>query len=581
MSDTVPVRAATDTPQPRADLLVGRVLDGKFRLERVLAKGGSGRVYLATQVNLDRDVAIKVMRPDVESEDAVRFEERFFREASLAGQLNHPHVVTVHDYGRGADGVCFLAMELLAGRSLKDRMKEGPLPPEEALPIFEQVVRGLRHAHRAGLVHRDMKPGNVQLVPGEDGHAFAKILDFGLVRLEDTNSEITREGYFVGTPHYSAPEQVMAKPVDGRADLYSVGVMLYRALCGRLPYWSKDGMAIALSHCQDPYPPMKERAPGVEVPAELEAIVQRCMKKRPEDRYPDASALLQDLRAARRFFCPTLSGNDESSLSLSGAQVEAEEPTVEDPVRVNGLLTAAVAFLVVVVGVGVAAWNLEGPQGLAPMPVAQPAPVLESDPVAILAEDGPDATPAVRDVAVVITSVPSGAEVLAGTVVLGSTPFAEEIEVAEAGALAVRSFVVRKAGYRESVVELDVSGALAKAEVALRRRPAPALNGPASAAPAAPVPPAAVSASAEPKPVAQPAAGAVLVDGVRFSAEEAAATLAFVNTADKNALLRAGMVARSANLTLANRPFASIEAYGALRNIGVKTVEAARRGAAR
>jgi eukaryotic-like serine/threonine-protein kinase len=197
-----------DRPPPPADPMLAQVLDGKYRLDAVLARGGSGRIYVGRQLSLDRPVAIKVLRSDLEGDDEQRFEERFFREASMAGQLQHPHVVTVHDYGRAETGVLYIAMELLGGRSLKERMSEGPMPPDEALPIFEQIVRGLRHAHRAGLVHRDMKPGNVQLVPGEDGVAFAKILDFGLVRGGDGDAEITRDGYFVGTPHYAAPEQV-------------------------------------------------------------------------------------------------------------------------------------------------------------------------------------------------------------------------------------------------------------------------------------------------------------------------------------------------------------------------------------
>lgn len=601
MSRLDPPQTSSETPPPRADPLAGSVLDGKYRLDRVLAKGGSGRVYVAEQLNLGRPVAVKVLRPDLDGEDADRFEERFFREASMSAQLNHPHVVTVHDYGRTSDGTCFLAMELLQGRSLKVRMKEGPLPPDEALPVFEQIVRGLRHAHKAGLVHRDMKPGNVQLVPGEDGLAFAKILDFGLVREEDAGSEITREGYFVGTPHYAAPEQVMGRDLDARADLYSVGVMLYRALCGRLPYWSKDGMAIAIAHCQDPYPPMAERSPDVPVPAELEAIVRRCMAKDPDDRYADASALLLDLRAARRFLYPAAVVHEEPSLSLSlaGAQLRGQAaatgeaaqdddpPTSPDSPVVSagrgGVLAAgAAAALLLFVGAGAVAWSFVGPGAPREVPEESPDEVQfaevepEIDPVAALAQEEAAPAMAEREITLVVTSMPPGAEVSFDGSPLGTTPLAEPVVVTESGALATRTYTVSKPGYQPQDVEVDVSGEIAKADVTLqrvRRAPAP------SAAPA-PAP----SPSPSPAPAASSAGGraagaSVTVDGVEFSPAQARATLRFINNASKHDLLRAQMSPAQANKTLGGRPFASVEAYGATYGIGPKTIQAAKRGA--
>ena len=295
----------TPANRPAQDRLVGRMLDGKVRLERLLGKGGTGRVYEGTQVSLGRRVAVKVMRPDLDAEDERSFEDRFFREASLAGQLQHPNIVTVHDYGRTADGVCYIVMELLGGSDLKALMTHGPIPPSRTLVIFEQIVRGLRAAHRAGLVHRDVKPGNIRLTEGEDGRDFVKVLDFGLVKgSEDT--EITQDGTFLGTPHYAAPEQVKGDEADGRSDLYAVGVMMYRALCGKLPYWSKNPMAIAMAHVREPYPPMASRAPDVVIDPGLEAIARRCMHKAPDRRYPDAGALLADVVAARRLMLPDL-----------------------------------------------------------------------------------------------------------------------------------------------------------------------------------------------------------------------------------------------------------------------------------
>ena len=537
----------TVAPTPD-DPMLGETLDGKVLLEQLLGRGGTGRVYAGTQVSLGRRVAVKVMRPDLDPEDDRGFEDRFFREASLAGRLQHPNIVTVHDYGRSADGVCYIVMELLGGSDLKALMQEGPIAPARALLIFEQIVRGLRAAHRSGLVHRDVKPGNIRLVEGEDGRDFVKVLDFGLVK-GGPDAEITDDGTFLGTPHYASPEQVRGQDADGRSDLYSVGVMLYRALCGRLPYWSKNPMAIAMAQVREPYPPMQERAPEVNVDPALEAIVRRCMHKDPARRYPDADALLADVVAARRVAVPDLDSSevdlpDEVSVSL----IERRRPWSSRSRQVAAVGTGLLAVL----AVGLAARQMDDIAG----PPTGDEAVETSNDMDILADAQPP-PPLLHEVYVVVSSVPSGAEVLLDGAVIGRTPYADlHTFDLDAGGL-TRTFGLRLEGHLDASVELDVSGERVIENVDMQAR-----------APRKRVAPAGPGGK-------ERSASSVRVDDVLLTAAEADAALGFINTADEAALRAAGIAGRQVNIILEKRPFDDLAAFGATPFIGRKTVEAA------
>ncbi|MCB9766097.1 MAG: serine/threonine protein kinase [Alphaproteobacteria bacterium] len=290
--------AAPEQPRkPRVDPLIGQLIGGRFKVIAPLGSGGVARVYRALQIPLNRQVALKVVRPDVDDEQRAQFELRFLREAALAGRLSHPNIVTVFDFGRTEDSACFIAMELLEGVTMRKLFDGEPLGTDRAVRLALGVARGLRHAHKRGLVHRDIKPSNIFLVIDDEGNELPKLLDFGLVKGDD-NSTITRSGAFMGTPHYIAPEQARGlDTVDGRADLYSLGCILYRMLTGVLPYFAENPMTIALHHVRSPYPPMRTRRPDVPVPETLERIVMRCMEKDPAARYPDAGALVRDLEA--------------------------------------------------------------------------------------------------------------------------------------------------------------------------------------------------------------------------------------------------------------------------------------------
>ena len=311
----------------------GLLISDRYRIHELIGSGGSGWVYRATQEPIGRPVAVKVLRTDLPEEDQIHFEARFLREASLAGQLQHPHIVTIHDYGRAPQGFCYLVMEYLEGYTFREVLRRHQVPTKRIMRIFDGITQGLRHAHAKGLVHRDVKPSNVFLLRGDGEEWRPKLMDFGLVREVHSEVTVTEVGTFLGTPQYIAPEQAMGLPTDARSDVYAVGVMLYRALCGKLPYAATNPAALAYMHVHQPYPSMAERAPGVDVPQRLEAICERCMKKEPGERYPDAGELLEDLRSVSRFVLgPDVLPPPDRSASRVAA-VALKEPELPMPIE--------------------------------------------------------------------------------------------------------------------------------------------------------------------------------------------------------------------------------------------------------
>jgi eukaryotic-like serine/threonine-protein kinase len=275
--------------------LVGTTLDGRYLIEEHLATGGMGAVFRARHVYMRKDVALKVLRPDLSA--SAELVERFRRESEIAASLEHDHIVRVTDFGRSPEGWLFLAMELLFGESLFDRLRrEGFLPPEEAVTILWQVCAGLEAAHARGVVHRDLKPENVFLARSPGGREVAKILDFGIAKMADP-SEVgaTQAGMVVGTPEYLSPEQATGSEVDGRADLYTVGIIAWRALTGRHPFKADDPRSLLMMQATRPVPPLTEPRPDLaELPALVAAVAKAC-EKDPNLRYQTAAALKDDL----------------------------------------------------------------------------------------------------------------------------------------------------------------------------------------------------------------------------------------------------------------------------------------------
>ena len=283
------------------DPLIGRMINDRYKVVEPIGHGGMGKVYKALQTPLDRVVALKVLGAGHDRDP--NFYKRFFLEASVTAKLTHPNTITLYDYGRTEDGIFFIAMEYLNGRTLSVAMQQdGPLAQERVIHIAQQICRSLREAHALGIIHRDLKPANVMLLRQHDDHDFVKVLDFGLVKFfsgETPDNEITNAGTFMGSPHYIAPEQARNQSPDQRCDIYSLGVLLYHMLTGKVPFTAQAPVDIILKHLHEtPVPPCELR-PDIELSLELQDIVLKCMAKSRDDRFQSMDDLLAQLKIVR------------------------------------------------------------------------------------------------------------------------------------------------------------------------------------------------------------------------------------------------------------------------------------------
>jgi serine/threonine protein kinase len=267
----------------------------KYRLDRLLGRGGMGAVYAGTHVDLDRPCAIKLLLSDFTSDaDAL---ERFRREARAAARLNHPNVADTYDYGVLTDGGAYIIMELVEGQTLREYMDAaGPIPISEAAEIARQVADGIDIAHRSGIVHRDLKPSNIILTRDHQEQLQAKVVDFGVAKLKEystTGGGLTGSGSLIGTPRYMSPEQCSGHTTDGRSDIYSMGVILFEMLAGQPPFDAPSATAIAVKHIQQPSPSLTEFRP--DAPVELEQFLRQVLDKDPEKRPQTAAEFAKKL----------------------------------------------------------------------------------------------------------------------------------------------------------------------------------------------------------------------------------------------------------------------------------------------
>jgi serine/threonine-protein kinase len=271
--------------------LVGRVFSNRYEIQREIAQGGMAEVYLAHDQLLNRPVALKVLFPEYAREPS--FVERFRREAQAAANLNHPNIVAIYDWGQ-EDGTYFIVMEYVEGRALRDLIRsEGPLDPNQAAEITAEIASALGFAHRNGVVHRDVKPGNVLLTRT----GTVKVTDFGIARA-GTSDGLTQTGSVMGTATYFSPEQAQGLPVDGRSDVYALGVVLYEMVTGVAPFTGDSPVAVAYKHVREEVVLPSERNP--DVPPELEHIIVTALAKAPENRYQTADDMRADILRFRR-----------------------------------------------------------------------------------------------------------------------------------------------------------------------------------------------------------------------------------------------------------------------------------------
>ncbi len=508
--ETPPRRARPSKPPPRGEKpeeRIGQVL-GSYRLVELLGRGGMGFVYRAEHVKLGRPVALKLLRADyAKRRDSVA---RFFQEARTVNRVRHRNIVDVTDFVELDDGTTFIIMELLEGKSLGRWAKETVSVPR-ALALLVQICDGLAAAHAVGVIHRDLKPDNIFVIPTGDGAEIVKLLDFGVAKLlhrDDDDHDLglqTQAGSVIGTPAYMSPEQAGGMPVDGRADIYSLGAIMYELFCGQPMFKGKSFGEYVRKHLAET--PVAPRATpgGAGMDERLEAVIMRCLEKEPDHRYQALPELRDELLhllgaiethvGLVRDLAESLSSADLVPSSSAGsrpgsvrqgrssrravlvADVAPEPEPVAAPARrapwpwviTAVAAVAAVGVVVAVVGRGGGGDDAPGaPEAPAARPTTPRPSVSPMQPPGG-APDNARAEP--RRVAVRFESTPAGAVYAVGSAQPKcSTPCAVEIDLADGGSTTHRDFIVRADGHEDAAVTVDLGEDAPVVSVELTRR---------------------------------------------------------------------------------------------------------------
>jgi serine/threonine-protein kinase len=506
------------------DPLIGRTLDGRYRIEKRLGEGGMGIVYKAVHTTLGKALAIKVLRPEVSKNEEIL--QRFRQEAQSASQIGNPHIIDISDFGTLPDGSTYFVMEFLTGQSLTATLAQGTFGLARTTHIARQLCSALSAAHAVGIVHRDLKPDNVQLIERAGQKDFVKVLDFGIAKVGGNASKLTQAGQIFGTPHYMSPEQCAGSDVDQRTDIYAVGVILYEMVAGRVPFDAENLMGILTKQLyENPVPP-SQLEPPADIAPELEAVILKCLQKKPEARYQTMAELGADIDALDRGVTPkasteralrmaplagpeTLDGV-EARISAGASAPEFALRKSKTPLYTGVLLAVAVAVagLWVIMGgshepsevtnadkAAAGASTTSAPlQPTAAMPGAEPVAAAE-----------PSAAPPASDPPLLtVTSHPELAEIYVDGTLVGTTPWS----VAKPVQGSSLEFEVRRAGYQSKSLELtersqDLDVSLQK-RVEPPSRPTPSRPRTESPPPRAPKPAEPKTPTPTPKPAPTP-----------------------------------------------------------------------------
>jgi serine/threonine-protein kinase len=457
-------------PEAKPDPYIGTTIDGRYKVELVLGEGGMGVVYRARHKVIDKPVAIKVLRADMARDQEIT--ERFLREARAASAIGNPHIIDISDFGTLPDGATYFIMEYLDGVPLTFLTKQDPVPMTRLVHIAAQIADGLEAAHQREIVHRDLKPDNIFVIDRGSEKDFVKILDFGIAKVSSGTAKLTRHGSVFGTPHYMSPEQAAGAPVDHRTDIYSLGVILYEMACGRVPFDADNFMGILTQHMYQAPVPIRALVPPQDVPPGLEAIILKCLSKKPDQRYQSMTELKHEFEKMVKGLVPDAVG--EMMSRSGGFNVPADFFKSAMPVPVPATpssmlqrkpwplyagIAGIVASVAVVVGIfAFGSYSTASQQD----PIAS-APSLSAPPTAVTASSAPTAAlapvPAPREILVVVD--PIKAEVAADGKLLGPSP----VNVSVPFGKTVKLVVTHK-GFEDETVIVD--GAEVRKEIKLR-----------------------------------------------------------------------------------------------------------------
>ncbi|MDB4985066.1 MAG: Serine/threonine protein kinase PrkC, regulator of stationary phase [Myxococcaceae bacterium] len=511
-------------PEPNAppvDPLIGRVLDGRYSIESVLGEGGMGLVYKARHVTLGKPLAIKVLKAEVSKDQEIV--QRFRQEAQSATAIGNHHIIDISDFGVLPDGSTYFVMEFLDGISLTKAIEPNkPLKSARTIHIAKQLCRALGAAHEIGIVHRDLKPDNIYLISRGGDKDFVKVLDFGIAKVGGQKSKLTQVGQVFGTPHYMSPEQCSGTQVDKRTDIYALGVIMYEMTSSRVPFDADNLMGILTKHLyEEPVQP-HELPPPVDVPPALEAVIMKCLAKKPDLRYQTMQEVLADLELVEQGLTPTAvvegvrratqnARENSREIRTEGTArgtttgFAADGTAFDIPkTRPTGLIIGGVVGALLLVG-GIVFALSGGDDGAAavkpepaaerasdthraaddtkaepglPMPPAIPTPPLER----VAEETKAEAVAEAPVVRVHISSSPEGAEVLGDGALLGRTPF--EVERPKRGEPALE-LTLKFAGHKDAAVRISAN-TQDKLQITLDKKRGP---GPGVSTPSVPRPP--------------------------------------------------------------------------------------------